>query len=187
MPAPSFSAFVLLGIRHILGGYDHLLFLLGLFLACERWRTLVVIVSCFTVAHSLTLALATLGYVHLPARIVEPGIAATIAFVGLENLFRPHEPRGRWIYAFAFGLIHGLGFASVLIDLGLGSDRRSLLVPLFSFNLGVELGQLVVAALVLPLLWRLKRHPAFARRGVPALSALVALAGLCWFCERLLT
>ena len=99
MPAPSFSAFLLLGLRHILGGYDHLLFLLGLFLVCERWRTLVVIVSCFTVAHSLTLVLATLGYVHLSARIVEPAIAATIAFVGLENLFRPHEPRGRWIYA----------------------------------------------------------------------------------------
>lgn len=185
MPDSSFSAFLLLGVRHILGSVDHLLFLLGLLLVCERWRPLVAVVTSFTLAHSLTLALATLGYVHFPPRVVEAGIAATIAVVGLENLLRPGAPRGRWLWAFAFGLIHGLGFASVLLDLGLGSAGRPLLLPLFSFNLGVELGQCLVAALVLPVVATLRRHPAFARRAVPAVSALVALAGTYWFFARL--
>ena len=116
--------------------------------------------------------------------LVEPLIAASIVYVGLENLVLPGGPKGRWKLTFAFGLIHGFGFASVLRDLGIAAGKTGVVVPLVSFNLGVELGQLVVAAVLLPLIWRLRRHPSFARRGAPALSALVALAGGCWFVQR---
>jgi hydrogenase/urease accessory protein HupE len=145
----------------------------------------VAIVTCFTLAHSLTLALATLDLVHVPARWVEPLIAASIVFVGVENLFRRgEEPPGRWALTFGFGLIHGFGFASVLRDLGVGGGGRGLLMPLFSFNLGVELGQVVIAAVVLPLVWRWRKNEKFVARGVPALSGAVALMGLYWLLER---
>jgi hydrogenase/urease accessory protein HupE len=183
--SPTFWGFLQLGIAHIWTGYDHLLFLFGLLVVCRSFRSIVIIISCFTVAHSVTLALATWNVVHLPARLVEPMIAASILFVGVENLARHGaEPRGRWALTFAFGLIHGFGFANVLRDLGVGSNGHGLAMPLFSFNLGVEIGQVTIAALVLPLIWRLRRHPAFVRRGVPALSGLVAAAGLYWLLER---
>jgi hydrogenase/urease accessory protein HupE len=179
--------FLKLGIEHIWTGYDHLLFLFALLVVCRSFRSIVAIISCFTVAHSLTLALATLDVVHLPARLVEPAIAASIVFVGVENLARRGaEPRGRWALTFAFGLIHGFGFASVLRDLGVGSQGQGIAMPLVMFNLGVECGQIVVAAVVLPLVWQLRRNDNFVRRGVPALSALVAAAGVYWLVERTL-
>jgi len=142
-------------------------------------------VSCFTLAHSLTLALATFNVVNLPSRWVEAAIAASIVYVGLENLLRRgSEPRGRWLLTFAFGLIHGFGFASVLRDLGVGRGAQGIAMPLFTFNLGVEIGQVIVAAAVLPLLWQARKHDGFVRRGVPALSSLVALAGLIWLAQR---
>jgi hydrogenase/urease accessory protein HupE len=176
--------FIRLGVEHIWTGYDHLLFLFALLLVCRSFRSMVGVVTCFTLAHTLTLALATFNVVHLPSRFVEGAIAASIFFVGAENLFRRgEEPRGRWAVTFGFGLIHGFGFASVLRDLGLGGDR-SVIGPLFSFNLGVELGQIVVAAVLLPLIWRLRRVKAFVDRGVPALSIGVAAAGLFWLLQR---
>jgi hydrogenase/urease accessory protein HupE len=182
---PTFFGFVWLGVQHIWTGYDHLLFLFALLVVCRTFRSIAAIVSCFTVAHSLTLALATLNIVNLPSRIVEPAIAASIVFVGVENLIRRgEEPRGRWALTFAFGLIHGFGFASVLRELGVGAGGGGIAVPLFTFNLGVEIGQITIAAIVLPLVWRLRKNPQFVRRGVPALSAVVALAGLYWFLER---
>jgi hypothetical protein len=99
------------------------------------------VITCFTLAHSVTLGLAALDFVTLSPRLVEPLIAASIVFVGVENLLRRDDPRGRWALTLAFGLIHGFGFAGVLKDAGLGSSGAALLVPLFSFNLGVELGQ----------------------------------------------
>lgn len=183
--APTFWGFVWLGMEHIWLGYDHLLFLFALLLVCRSFRSIVGIVSCFTLAHSLTLALATFNVVNLPSRWVEAAIAASIVYVGLENLLRRGtEPRGRWLLTFAFGLIHGFGFASVLRDLGVGSGAQGIAMPLFTFNLGVEIGQVIVAAAVLPLLWRARKHDGFVRRGVPALSALVALAGLVWLVQR---
>jgi hypothetical protein len=184
-PLPSFRQYLALGIRHILTGYDHLLFLLGLLVACRRFRTVAGIVTCFTVAHSVTLALAALDVVKLPGRVVEPLIAATIVFVGVENLLRGDEPKGRFALAFAFGLVHGLGFASALREVGLGAFGTSIVGPLVAFNLGVELGQLAVATVLLALLWRLRRHPAFSRRGGPAISLLVAAIGLVWLVGRL--
>jgi len=184
-PPPSFWGFLRLGIAHIWTGYDHLLFLFGLLVVCRSFRSIVGIISCFTVAHSITLALATLNIVAIPSSVIEPMIAASIFYVGVENLVRRGaEPRGRWAVTFGFGLIHGFGFASVLRELGIGSNGRGLAMPLFTFNLGVEIGQVSIALLVLPVVWQLRKNPGFVRLGVPILSALVALAGLYWFLER---
>jgi hydrogenase/urease accessory protein HupE len=186
-PPPTFWGFLRLGIAHIWTGYDHLLFLFGLLLVCRSFRSIVGIISCFTVAHSITLALATLNIVSLPSSLVEPMIAASIVYVGVENLLRKGaEPKGRWALTFGFGLVHGFGFASVLRELGVGSNGHSLAMPLFTFNLGVEVGQITIAAIVLPIVWQLRKNPAFVRRGVPVLSGIVALAGLYWFLERTL-
>ncbi len=183
--SPTFWGFFVLGVEHIWTGYDHLLFLFALLVVCRSFRSIVGIVTCFTLAHSLTLALATLDVVSLPARFVEPAIAASIVFVGVENLVRRgEEPKGRWALTFAFGLIHGFGFASVLRDLGVGRGGQGLAMPLFTFNAGVELGQIVVAAIVLPVVWKLRKNEGFLRRGVPALSAVVSAAGTYWFLER---
>ena len=187
-PLPSFGRFLRLGVEHILTGTDHLLFLVGLLVVCRRMQTVAIVVTCFTVAHSVTLALAALNLVSLPSRVVEPLIAATIVLIGLENLYRGQEPLGRWparwLAAFGFGLIHGLGFASALKALGLGSHETSLIPPLLAFNLGVELGQLSMAALLLAALWGLRRTGKLPR--LPQLTSLViAVIGLVWFVQRL--
>jgi hypothetical protein len=123
--------------------------------------------------------------INLPSRMVEPAIAASIVFVGAENLWRRGaEPKGRWAVTFAFGLIHGFGFASVLRDLGVGTGGEGIAVPLFTFNLGVEVGQVAVASIVLPIVWQLRKNETFVRRGVPVLSAVIVAAGLYWFLER---
>jgi hydrogenase/urease accessory protein HupE len=184
-PQPTFWSFIRLGVEHIWTGYDHLLFLFALLVVCRTFRSIVVIITCFTLAHSLTLALATLNIVNLPARITEPAIAASIVYVGVENLLRRgEEPKGRWALTFAFGLIHGFGFASVLRELGVGEGGSGIAMPLFTFNAGVELGQIAIAAAALPIVWRLRKNEKFVQRGVPALSALVAAAGLYWFLKR---
>ncbi len=184
---PLFWGFVFLGVQHIWTGYDHLLFLFALLVVCRSFRSIVAIISCFTLAHSLTLALATLNVVNISSRIVEPAIAASIVFVGVENLVRRGaEPRGRWALTFAFGLIHGFGFASVLRELGVGARGEGIAMPLFTFNLGVEIGQIVIAAIVLPIVWQLRKNEKFVTRGVPILSAIVAAAGLYWLLERTL-
>lgn len=181
-----FRAFFVLGIEHILTGYDHLLFLAGLLVACRQFRSMVAIITCFTLAHSITLALASLGVLSLPGHIVEPLIAASIVFIGIENLVRQGEPKGRWALTFIFGLIHGFGFAGVLQEIGLGAAGTSIALPLFSFNLGVELGQLAVMALVLPLLLWWRQRPSYERVAQPAASWLVAGAGAYWFLQRTL-
>lgn len=183
--SPTAFEFVRLGIEHIWMGYDHLLFLFGLLVVCRRFVTTVAVISCFTVAHSVTLALATFDLVNLPGWLVEPAIAASIVYVGVENLVRRgEEPRGRWALTFVFGLIHGFGFAGVLRELGVGGGGTGIAMPLFTFNLGVELGQIAIAVVALPIIWQLRRNDTFTRRGVPALSAAVALAGLYWLLER---
>jgi hydrogenase/urease accessory protein HupE len=183
-PSRTFADFVRLGIEHILSGYDHLLYLLGLILACHRFRSILPIITSFTVAHSLTLGLATIGAMSVPSSVVEPVIAASIVYVGAENLWlRGREPRRRWAGAFLFGLIHGFGFAGLLREVGVGSDGQSVVLPLFSFNLGVELGQLALVSIALPVLsWA--RRQRFVEWGLPASSAIVGLVGLYWFLER---
>jgi hydrogenase/urease accessory protein HupE len=177
-----FREFLLLGVEHILLGFDHLAFLLALLIAGGTLGEAVKVITSFTVAHSTTLALATLDLVNLPPGVVEPLIAASIIYVGLENILR-REIKRRWLLTFAFGLIHGFGFASALRELGLGADSGAI-VPLLSFNLGVELGQIVIAAPVLPLIWKLRQQPQFVVRYIPACSILIALAGGYWLIER---
>jgi hydrogenase/urease accessory protein HupE len=182
----SFLTFLVLGIEHILTGYDHLLFLFALLVVCRDLRSIATVITCFTLAHSITLALAALDIVKLSPRIVEPMIAASIAYVGIENMIRGDVPKWRWLIAFSFGLVHGLGFADALKEFGIASGQFGIVLPLVGFNLGVEIGQLSVAAIVLPILWQLRRHPTFVRRWVPACSVLVALAGSYWMIERIL-
>lgn len=180
----TFGQFLALGVEHILMGYDHLLFLLALLIVTRDWLSSLKVITCFTVAHSITLAVATLDLVQVPARWVEPLIAVTIIYVGVENILRHGEPRGRWLLTFAFGLIHGFGFAAVLREMGVASRPGGVATPLFAFNLGVEVGQVLVAALVLPIFWRLRASPVFVRRLIPACSVVVAVAGAVWLVQR---
>jgi len=188
-PMPSspalFPAFLKLGVEHILIGYDHLLFLAGLLVACRRFGSMVAIITSFTVAHSLTLAAATFDLVSFPGRIVEPLIAASILYVGVENFVRRDPDRTRWPLTFLFGLVHGFGFAGVLRELGIGGAGLGAAWPLLGFNLGVELGQVAVAAVVLPALLYARRFPRFEKTGLPLISALVAAAGFFWTVERI--
>jgi hydrogenase/urease accessory protein HupE len=183
----SFANFLSLGVKHILTGYDHLLFLLGLLVVARGFVSALTIITSFTIAHSITLALATLHLVQIPSRIVEPLIAASIVFVGVENLLRGDVPKARRMVPFGFGLIHGFGFASALQEAGIGSGTGGIVLPLFSFNLGVELGQIMVAAVALPIIWKLRENPLFVARWAPACSAAVVVLGSFWFVGRVWT
>jgi hydrogenase/urease accessory protein HupE len=168
-----------LGVKHIFLGYDHIAFLLAL-LFVRRFTDLLKIVTAFTVAHTITLALAVLQIVRLPPQLVEIGISITIMYVAAENLVTG-QPAYRWLLTFGFGLVHGFGFASVLRELGLpsGGLARSLL----SFNLGVEAGQIVIVGALWPLLWWLNRQSWSSRTRLAA-SVAIFLLGAAWFCER---
>ena len=183
-----FADFLTMGVQHIWTGYDHLLFLFGLLIVTRNFKSSIQIITCFTIAHSITLALATLNFVPISprfsTRVVEPCIAASIVYVGLENLWRGGDPKGRWLLTFAFGLIHGFGFASVLREHAVNAAGSGIVVPLVAFNLGVELGQVAIAAAVLPVIWKLRTWPVFLRRWVPACSVAVALLGTIWFVQR---
>jgi len=171
------------GIHHILVGPDHLLFLVGLLLLGGSVRRLLLVVSSFTVAHSITLTLAALNLVTPPARLIEPAIALSIVYVGVDNLMvgRGRDARA-WI-AFAFGFVHGFGFANVLREMNLPS--RALGWSLFSFNLGVEIGQLFVVVLVASALMALRStNEAASRRLAFAGSLAVILVGAFWFVQR---
>lgn len=182
----TFIDFLKLGIEHIVTGYDHLLFLFSLLVVTRSFWPAVKIITFFTVAHSITLALAGLDIVDIPSSVVEPLIAATIVYVGLENIIRKNQvtTRQRCYLTFFFGLIHGFGFAGVLKEMGISSIETGILVPLFSFNLGVESGQIMIAAIVLPLIWWLHSQAQISRFLVPVGSILTCLAGAYWFLER---
>ena len=181
-PSREEGSFFRLGIEHILTGYDHLLFLGALLLRGGRLLSLFKIITAFTVAHSITLALAVLGLVAIPERLVESVLAASIVYVALENVFLRDAPSQRWVVSFLFGLVHGFGFASALTPLHL--PPRHLALALLGFNLGVEGGQALVVALLLPILvWM--RGSRWERRAVQTASGAVALLGFIWFFERL--
>jgi hydrogenase/urease accessory protein HupE len=171
------------GIHHILIGPDHLLFLIGLLLLGGSVRRLAAIVTAFTVAHSITLSLAALNLVSPPARIIEPAIALSIVYVGADNLLiKDGRDMRAWI-AFAFGFIHGFGFANVLREMDL--PARALGWSLFSFNVGVEIGQLLVVATVAAALSALRaRSEAAGRQLAFAGSVVVMAAGAFWFVQR---
>ena len=175
--------FVASGIHHILIGPDHMLFLVGLLLLGGTVKRLILVVSAFTLAHSITLSLAALNIFDPPARLVEPAIALSIVFIGVDNLIvhGGRDIRG-WI-AFAFGFVHGFGFAGVLREMGL--ESRALAWSLLSFNLGVEIGQLFVVIVVATALAALRtRSEAAGRRLAFAGSIGVIGAGTFWFFER---
>jgi hydrogenase/urease accessory protein HupE len=180
-PAAGERGLAALGVEHIFTGYDHLMFLVGILLLGGRFWSLVKIVTAFTIAHSVTLILAALGLVELPPTVVEPAIALSIAYVGAENFFLKSTDR-RWIIAFVFGLVHGFGFAGVLREMGL--PERGLVISLLSFNVGVEMGQLAVVAVVLPLILLMRRLP-WHRRATYAISAVITGFGLYWFFQRI--
>ena len=184
-PAPGVAArFVRLGFSHILPeGLDHVLFVLGLALLTSRLRPLLAQITAFTLAHTVTLGLAVYGVVSLPSRVVEPLIAASIVYVAVENLFRARASWVRLAVVFAFGLLHGLGFAGALSELGWPSGRK--LLALVSFNVGVELGQLLVIALALLALSASNRLGLPRRRLEQALSLAIAVVGLVWTVQRL--
>lgn len=180
-----FGAFFRLGVEHILTGFDHLLFLCALLVTLRSAGQMLAIVTAFTLAHSITLALAALDVVALPAGLVEPLIALSIIVACVANLLRREAPGARLWMAGVFGLVHGFGFAGMLRE-SLGAHAGGeLLVPLLSFNLGVEAGQLLVAAAMVGLLVLVRRHPAFIRYGAPAISCLVIAVSTWWLLERL--
>ena len=176
--------YVGLGFLHILPrGLDHVLFVLGLFLLADRMRPLLLQVSAFTVAHTLTLGASLLGWVSLPASLVEPLIAASIVLVALENVVVGRLTPWRPALVFLLGLLHGLGFAGVLLELGLPPGQR--IAALLAFNVGVELGQLAVIGLAFALLgWAWKR-PWYRDRIVVPGSLGIAAVGLYWTVTRL--
>ena len=185
-----FTAFVGHGIEHILFGYDHLLFVLALMLIVRNTRALIFTVTAFTVAHSITLALAALGVVHVPGPPVEAAIAFSIVLVAAEILrMRAGQPsltaNRPWLIAFCFGLLHGFGFAGALSEIGL--PRAELPLALFGFNIGVELGQLAFIAAVLALVAMARRVRALgAVAGLSVRWAPYAIGSLAafWFVER---
>ena len=192
-----FAEFVSEGIWHIWKGYDHILFLLTLLFPAVvvfqkgRWEPrptarpavyeVFKVVTAFTVAHSLTLSLAVLGLVHVPSRLVESAIAATVMLGALNNLV-PVVRERRWLVAFAFGLVHGLGFASVLADLGL--HGINLVLALIGFNAGVETGQLAIVLTFLPLALLLRDTFFYRRIFVPVGSGAIGVLAVFWFCSR---
>lgn len=177
--------FIRMGILHILSGPDHILFLLGLILAGGTVRQLFGVVTAFTLAHSVTLTLTALGVASLPSTLVEPLIAFSIVAVGVENLLsRKSDFALRAGLAFGFGFFHGFGFAGALADAGL--PQRGTILSLASFNIGVEIGQAFILALVLPLLAAI-RHTSERSLGMVTrfASLAITLAGAAWFVERI--
>jgi hypothetical protein len=212
--------FLKIGSMHIFTGYDHILFLLGLLLMAKRFRGLLKIITAFTIAHSVTLALSVLSIITLPSRFTESMIALSIIYVALENIIllksetntkhknAKHKkvlnlkylnfdivlnfvlrilnlfnPKKLWLVAFAFGLIHGFGFSTVLRELGL--PKNGLITSLISFNVGVEIGQLVIISLLFPLLWYIRKKT-WSKNAIGGIAIAIGAAGLFWFIQRAL-
>ena len=185
------------GVKHIAIGFDHILFLIALLLPAvfiregrrwvpvadvrTAWWSVLKLVTAFTIAHSITLSLASFDVVRLPSRWVESLIAASVLATALDNIW-PFLPRRRWLVAFAFGLIHGFGFASVLADLNLPSS--SLILSLLGFNIGVEIGQLILVAIVIPLAYLSRGRAAYPRFALQSGSIVIAAVSLGWLLER---
>ncbi|MDQ2989803.1 MAG: HupE/UreJ family protein, partial [Pseudomonadota bacterium] len=194
-----FFDYVKHGVWHIWIGFDHILFLLSLLLPAvlvwreRRWHgrdtfrasafEVLKIVTAFTLAHSITLTLATLGVVALPSRFVESAIALSVVVAALNNVW-PVITRRLAVLAFTFGLIHGFGFASVLLDLGL--PKSALLLSLVGFNVGVEVGQLAIVALFLPLAFLAKNHAFYRKLVLVGGSSVIVAISMVWLVERAL-
>ncbi len=176
----SFGDYLVMGMKHIWSGIDHLLFLFGLLLMKGSYKDYLKILTAFTVGHSITLALASLEILIIPGWIIEPLIALSIVYVAIENIFGK-AIKWRWLVTLVFGMIHGFGFAEVLI----GKLDSQMFTPLLSFNLGVEIGQVVVLMVIFPLIWYL-RKVRWQTIVVNSASTLISVIGLYWFIERVL-
>jgi len=191
------ATYLRLGIEHILFGFDHLLFVLALVILVRDWRRVAVTVTAFTLAHSITLAAATLGFVHVPSPPVEATIALSIVLVAVEIVNAPHgkpslTARLPWLVAFSFGLLHGFGFAGALAEVGL--PQHAIPVALLFFNVGVEIGQLVFVSAVLSSIWLLRQvasklwETSFVARAFDRLDATIAygigVVAAYWLVER---
>lgn len=179
-----FRDYTQLGFAHILAGVDHLLFLLGLLLLVRGWRSLLTTISAFTIAHSITLAAASLGVVDIPSAPVEICIALSVLLLAVEVTYKRDTltVRRPWLVAFGFGLLHGLGFASALSDVGL--PRHALASSLFAFNVGVELGQLLVVAIVYAGAWLIRERPHTRRRAEWLAAAALTSCSVFWLLQR---
>jgi hypothetical protein len=183
-----FATYVHHGIEHIAFGFDHLLFIAGLMLIVRDWRKLVKAITAFTVAHSITLTCATLGWVTLPSRPVEAMIAISIVMIAAEAV---RMERGQlslaivspWIVAFAFGLLHGFGFAGALVELGL--PQNDIPLALLAFNVGVELGQLAFIAVLLSVAFAIRQVVAIPRQAVVASAYAIGIVAAFWSVQRL--
>jgi len=176
--------YIVIGFEHILPkGLDHILFVIGLFLLTYHWRALALQVTTFTLAHSVTLALGAAGILRIPASVVEPLIALSIVFICVENFLSHKLSKWRIAMVFVFGLLHGLGFASVLDEVGL--DSNHFFIALLGFNIGVELGQLfVVTACLITIAFWFGKKPYYRTLITQPISVVIALIGLYWFFER---
>ena len=184
-PGQVIWTYLVLGFTHIVPkGADHILFVLGIFLLSVRLKPILIQVTAFTVAHTITLALTIYGAVSLSPRIIEPLIALSIVYVAVENIVNPKLTPWRVALVFSFGLLHGMGFAGVLSQQGL--PRSQFLPALLSFNAGVELGQLSVIGLAFVMIGiPYRKEPWYRQRIVIPLSVLIAGIGLFWFVQRL--
>jgi hydrogenase/urease accessory protein HupE len=178
----SATQFLLLGLEHIFTGYDHILFVISLLFGAKTFKNILSLVTAFTIAHSFTLILATLEIVQLPGRFVESAIALSIIYVALINIFSPDSKHQPWL-AFGFGLIHGFGFAGILSEMRL--DGNHLATSLLSFNIGIEIGQLIIVSVIFPiLLWVKKLTFKPVKWVIPGASVAILAFGLVWFFER---
>jgi hypothetical protein len=174
--------FLVLGLVHIFTGYDHILFVISLLFGAKTIRHILALVTAFTLAHSITLALATFEIVQLPGRLVESAIALSIVYVALINIFNPDSKHQPWL-AFGFGLIHGFGFAGILSEMRL--DTAHMASSLISFNIGIEIGQLLIVSIAFPIiLWLKKITFKPVKWVIPGTSAAILAFGLVWFVQR---
>lgn len=186
-PWATVKNFLLMGIQHILSGPDHLLFIFGLMLARPRVKELIKVATGFTVAHSITLSLCALNIFTLPSKIVEPLIALSIVAVAAEKFFKPNDKVWRTVaIAFCFGLIHGFGFAGALTEVGLPAGQAA--ISLASFNIGVEIVQISLIMVGIPiLLWVQERKPKAYQPATIVCAVGISLAGLFWFGQRIIS
>ncbi|MET3193241.1 HupE/UreJ family protein [Bacillus sp. OAE603] len=178
----SWLSFFKLGMLHILTGYDHLLFLFALLLSRQSIKQFIGTITAFTIAHSITLTLAVLGIVDLPSKFVESVIALSICYVAIENIFK-EKINYRWAITFIFGLIHGMGFASILKEMEL--PKSNLAAALLNFNLGIEFIQLCIALLIVPILLKLQALSKY-QKYVKIGSVFILTLGLIWLVQRLM-
>ena len=178
-------SYIAIGFEHIVPkGTDHILFILGIFLLSTRMKPLLWQVTMFTIAHTITLGLSMTGFIDLPANIVEPLIALSIAYIGIENIFANRLHKSRLVLVFVFGLLHGMGFAGVLADFGMPDDAFA--TALISFNIGVELGQIAVIAVAYLLVGFWMSHkPWYHQRVIVPASAFISVVGLYWTYDRI--